>query len=49
MGKIRVKTFGDEELEQKEKEEAKRKKEAKLPKKGLVKRNPRRSLKAKKK
>ncbi len=29
MGKIRVKTFGDEELEQKEKEKAERKKEAK--------------------
>ncbi len=33
MGKIRVKTFGDEELEQKEKEEAKRKKEAKIAEK----------------
>src|ERR1035437_4251241 len=30
MGKIRVKTFGDEELEQKEAEEARLKKEAKI-------------------
>src|ERR1035437_2388365 len=30
MGKIRVKTFGDEELEQKEVEEARLKKEAKI-------------------
>ena len=32
MGKIRVKAFGDEELEKKEKEKAERKKEAKLSK-----------------
>ena len=36
MGKIRVKTFGDEELEQKEAEEAKQRKEAKKTAKGTV-------------
>lgn len=35
MGKIRVKSFGDEELELKEKEEAKKKKEAKIAEKKL--------------
>ncbi|HUD05084.1 MAG TPA: hypothetical protein VMR59_03790 [Patescibacteria group bacterium] len=36
MGKIRVKTFGDEEVEQKQKEEEKKRKEAKKAAKGTV-------------